>query len=95
MLIKTTNFQTKVSERYQNVRSSGDFTDVTLVSEDYGRIDTHKVILATASRVFKDLFQSLNHTNPNDLHERNHSKPTKLTNTVDLFWRNYCTPRSD
>ena len=64
MLIKTTNFQTKVSERYQNVRSSSDFSDVTLVSEDYGRIDAHKVILATASRVFKDMFQSLNHANP-------------------------------
>ena len=64
MLIKTTNFQTKVSERYQNVQSSGDLCDVTLVSEDKGRIDAHKVILATASSVLKDLFGSLNHAHP-------------------------------
>ena len=64
MLIKTIDFQTKVGERYKNIRSSGDFSDVTLVSEDYGRIDAHKVILATASSVFKDLFKTLNHGNP-------------------------------
>ena len=64
MLIKTSNFQTKASERYQNVRSCGDFPDVTLVSEGYGKIEAHKVILATASSVFNSLFQSLNHAHP-------------------------------
>ena len=64
MLIKTIDFQTKISERYKNVRSSGDFSDVTLVSEDYGRVEAHKVILATASIFFKDLFKTLSHGNP-------------------------------
>ena len=34
------------------------------MSEDKGRIDAHKVILATASSFFKDLFGSLNHAHP-------------------------------
>ena len=64
MQIKTNHFQKRVSEGLQNVRSSGDFCDVTLVSEDKARIDAHKVILATASTVFKNMFNRLNHTHP-------------------------------
>ena len=35
-----------------------EFCDVTLVSDDYDRIRAHKVVLASASTIFRDLFQS-------------------------------------
>ena len=35
-----------------------EFCDVTLASDDYDRIRAHKVVLASASTIFRDLFQS-------------------------------------
>ena len=64
MLITTNNFQTKLSEGYKNVRSSDDFCDVTLVSEDKMKVDAHKVILASASAVFRSILKSVIHSNP-------------------------------
>ena len=32
--------------------------DVTLVSDDYDRIRAHKVVLASASTIFRDMFQT-------------------------------------
>ena len=57
MLLTTINFHTKLSEGYKNVRSTGDFCDVTLVSEDKMKVDAHKVILASASAVFTNILR--------------------------------------
>ena len=46
------------------MRYSQDFCDVTLVSEDKMRVEAHKVILASSSTFFKDMFKSLNHNHP-------------------------------
>ena len=35
-----------------------EFCDVTLVSEDGGRIRAHKVVLASASTLFREMFQT-------------------------------------
>ena len=64
MQIKTNHFQKRVSEGLQNVRSSGDICDVTLVYEVKFRNDAHKVILATASTIFKSMLNSMNHAHP-------------------------------
>ena len=57
MLLTTNNFQTKLSKGYKNVRSSGDFCDMTLVSEDKMKVEVHKVIFASASAVFTNILR--------------------------------------
>ena len=54
MMLKTTNiFHINISEIYKHVSNSGDFCDMTLVSEDKLKVDAHKFFLASASAVFR------------------------------------------
>ena len=46
------------------MRSSGDFCEVTLVSEDKMKVEAHKVILASASAVFTNILRYVIHSNP-------------------------------
>ena len=40
----------------KEMMTSGDFADVTLVSEDMKKFKAHKTVLGTASTILKDLF---------------------------------------
>ena len=42
----------------RNMKLMEEFCDVTLVSEGDMRIRAHKVVLASASKLFRDLFQN-------------------------------------
>ena len=52
------HFQKNTSEMLKVMRGMDEFCDVTLVSEDDERVRAHKVVLASASTKFRDLFQS-------------------------------------
>ena len=51
-------FQRNSSEILGGMRYLEEFCDVTLVSEDNERIRAHKVVLASASAFFRDMFQT-------------------------------------
>ena len=48
-------FQTNMTNSFQNVRSSHDFCDVTLVSEDGDMVEAHRVILTASSKFFQNI----------------------------------------
>ena len=56
--IKTEKFQKSASYIMKEMRDLEEFCDVTLVSEDRERIRAHRVVLASASTTFRDIFQS-------------------------------------
>ena len=56
--IKTEKFQKSASYIMKAMRDLEEFCDVTLVSEDRERIRAHRVVLASASTTFRDIFQS-------------------------------------
>ena len=52
------NFQTNIPQAFQKVRSSEDFCDVTLVCDDEGLVEAHRVILASGSQFFQKLLST-------------------------------------
>ena len=56
--ISVDQFQNNGSEILKNMRALEEFCDVTLISEDEVRVRAHKVVLASASTLFRDMFQS-------------------------------------
>ena len=51
-------FQTNLSQNYSGLRKSGEFSDVTLVCEDGGRVPCHKLILSSSSPHLHSLLSS-------------------------------------
>ena len=47
------------SATFQHLHTEADFSDVTLVCEDYKQLQAHRLILASGSGFFKNLFQNL------------------------------------
>ena len=64
LCLKWNDFQINISSFYQDLRDDQDFTDVTLVCGDNHRIEAHKVILASASKVFKNILTGNKHPHP-------------------------------
>ena len=62
--LKWEKFETNLKTSYASFRQTPDFSDVTLVCADGKQINAHKVILATASPFFYNIFQTNNHPNP-------------------------------
>ena len=56
-------FQKFVATSFANARSSSDFSDVTLVGEDY-QLEAHRLVLSAGSRFFHDLFKRAKHDHP-------------------------------
>ena len=60
-------FQTNMTSSFKNVRSSQDFCDVTLVSEDGSLVEAHRVILTASSKFFQNILSpptSVRHKHP-------------------------------
>ena len=58
------DFETNVGESYKYLRAEEEFADVTLACEDNQKLEVHKVIIASASQVFKDILMGNKHTHP-------------------------------
>ena len=52
------SLKTNVPKAFQNVRSTGEFCDVTLACEDDSLVEAHRVILASGSVLFQKLLSS-------------------------------------
>ena len=62
--LKWNDFQANVSTSFQDLRNDQEFTDVTMVCGDNQRIEAHKVILASASEVFRNILTGSKHPHP-------------------------------
>ena len=63
--LKWNDFPTNVVQSFQQLRHEEDFSDVTLVGDDFKPISAHKVVLSSCSEYFKNVLQnSQKHSHP-------------------------------
>ena len=62
--LKWNDFQENIGTVFGSLRQDEDFSDVTLASEDGHQIEAHKVILASSSPFFQNLFRRNKHAHP-------------------------------
>ena len=62
--LKWNDFQTNVSNSFRKLRTSDNFYDVTLVSDDQQQVSAHKVVLSSSSEYFRNVLTSNTHAHP-------------------------------
>ena len=63
--LKWKDFQSNVTKSFQKLRQEKDYSDVTLIGDDYQPLWAHKVVLSSSSEYFKNvLYSSRNYSNP-------------------------------
>ena len=62
--LKWNDFQTNVSNTFRKLRTSDNFYDVTLVSDDQQQVSAHKVVLSSSSEYFRNVLTSNKHAHP-------------------------------
>ena len=62
--LKWFDFQANAGTAFKNLRSSSDFSDVTLVSGDGQQVEAHKMILASSSSFFRNILEGSKHPRP-------------------------------
>ena len=62
--LRWNDFQTNVASSLQQLRSGEELTDVTLVCEDGGRVEAHRVVLACGSDFFRSVLGGASHPHP-------------------------------
>ena len=62
--LKWNDFQTNVSNTFRKLRTSDNFYDVTLVSDDQQQVSAHKIVLSSSSEYFKSILTSNSHSHP-------------------------------
>ena len=62
--LKLNEFHENLSSAFNNLRYDTNFTDITLISEDYQQIQAHKVILLSSSPFFMNILKLNKHPNP-------------------------------
>ena len=78
-------FQNIVTSAFEDLKSDGDLTDVTLACEDGKQIEAHKVVLAATSPFFLDLLKKNKHQHP--LIYMKGVKSENLVAMVEFFYR--------
>ena len=64
LCLKLNDFQENLNSAFGSLREDKDFTDVTLACVDGKQLESHKVILATSSPFFQNLFVKNKHDHP-------------------------------
>ena len=62
--LKWNEFEENSRSTFKDMRNDTDFTDMTLVCDDYQEIEGHKVILSTSSIFFDKIFRKSKHPHP-------------------------------
>ena len=68
-----------------------EFCDVTLISEDKERIRAHKVVLASASTIFRDLFQTVDENTEYEVIHMKGVSSKFIESMVDLIYNGETT----
>ena len=85
--IRMVHFQKNTNEMLKIMRGMEEFCDVTLISDDDKRVRAHKIVLASSSTIFRDLFQS---DEEEDGYQVIHIKGVQsgfLTSMIDLIYK--------
>jgi len=61
--LKWQDFSVNLPSVFSELRTVGEFSDVTLACED-GRVEAHRLVLSSASPVFRMILQQTNHPHP-------------------------------
>ena len=64
LCLQWNDFQENLNSAFRELRSDTDLSDVTLVSEDGGQVEAHKVVLASSSPFFANLLKRNKHPHP-------------------------------
>ena len=64
LCLQWNNFQNNIKNAFGHLRNTTDFVDVTLACEDGHQIEAHRLILASSSPFFHNLFQRSRHPHP-------------------------------
>ena len=62
--MKWTHFQENLISTFVKLRTHNNFSDVTLVCEDGHMVESHKLILASSSAFFRNIFTNNTHGHP-------------------------------
>ena len=62
--LKWNDFHSNVSKSFATIRNDVALQDVTLIGNDHKKVSGHRLVLSACSEVFRDLFQSMIHSNP-------------------------------
>ena len=62
--LKWSDFQQNIGASYQQIRTSEEFSDVTLVAEDGQQIEAHRIVLAACSQFFSTVIRGNKYTHP-------------------------------
>ena len=57
--LKWNDFHSNVSKSFQSLRNEEDFSDVTLVGDDFKQIASHKIILSSCSVYFDNILKNV------------------------------------
>ena len=57
--LKWNDFHSNVSKSFQSLRNKEDFSDVTLVGDDFKQIAAHKIILSSCSAYFNNILKNV------------------------------------
>ena len=62
--LKWKDFQENVTTAFSSMRKDSNFCDVTLVCKEGYKVEAHKVVLATSSPFFENIFKRNKHIHP-------------------------------
>ena len=57
--LKWNDFHSNISKSFQSLRNKEDFSDVTLVGDDFKQVAAHKIILSSCSTYFNNILKNI------------------------------------
>ena len=84
LCLKWNDYQENIGSSYKELRETQEFSDVTLACDDNYKIESHKVILTSASSFFKTIFIENRHSHP--LIYMRGIKARELVSLVDFIY---------
>ena len=64
LCLKWNDYQENIASSYRELRESQEFGDVTLVCEDNQKIEAHRLVLSSASKIFRNILFGNKHSHP-------------------------------
>ena len=89
LCLKWNDFQENVNTVFESLRQHKDFSDVTLASDDGQQFEAHKILLATLSPIFRNIFKADKTGHPHPLIFMQGVKSEDLRAFIDFL---YCAP---
>ena len=86
LCLKWNDFQENVNTVFESLRQHKDFSDVTLASDDGQQFEAHKILLATLSPIFRNIFKADKTGHPHPLIFMQGVKSEDLRALIDFLY---------